>query len=203
MPILNVRDRVKNSGVWHDFKEFIQRGNIIDLGVGLVIGGAFSKVLNSFVDDILTPPLGLVIAGSNLENWFIVLKYGKNGKKVYNTPQEAQEDGAVTENVGRFLMTAINFVLVAITLFLIIFIATRFRSWRLSRKQKKISNGDVDATKPDDADASGVTKTCQWCNANVPVAAVKCMYCASYLHEKVPAELLNKAAQPALIELDG
>ncbi|KAG0061779.1 large-conductance mechanosensitive channel [Linnemannia elongata] len=203
MTILNVRDRVKNSGVWHDFKEFIQRGNIIDLGVGLVIGGAFSKVLNSFVDDILTPPLGLVIAGSNLENWFIVLKYGKRGKVEYNTPEEAQNDGAVTENVGRFLMTAINFLLVAITLFLIIFIATRFRSWRLSRRQKKISNGDVDATKPDDADASGATKTCQWCNANVPVAAVKCMYCASFLHEKVPAELLNKAAQPALIELDG
>lgn len=145
----------------------------------------------------------LLTIGSNLENWFIVLKYGPEGKKPYTTPEEAQRDGAVTENVGRFLMTAINFLLVAITLFLIIFTATRFRSWRLSRRQKKISNGDVDATKPDDADASGVTKTCQWCNANVPVAAVKCMYCASYLHEKVPAELLNKTAQPALIELDG
>ncbi|KAG0291271.1 hypothetical protein BGZ98_003075, partial [Dissophora globulifera] len=57
-----IRERVKESGVWHNFVEFIQRGNIIDLGVGLVVGGAFSKVLSSFVDDILTPPLGLVIS---------------------------------------------------------------------------------------------------------------------------------------------
>ncbi|KAF9908086.1 hypothetical protein EC991_010214 [Linnemannia zychae] len=203
MPALGIRDRVKNSGVWHDFKEFIQRGNIIDLGVGLVIGGAFSKVLNSFVDDILTPPLGLVIAGSNLENWFIVIKEGDKSKLPYHTIEEAQAAGAVTENIGRFIMTAINFLLVAVTLFLIIFTATRFRSWRESRRQKKIDNGDVDATKPDPAEASGATKTCQWCNANVPVAAVKCMYCASFLHEKVPLELLNKQSQPALIELDG
>ncbi|KAK3848522.1 MAG: large conductance mechanosensitive channel, MscL family [Linnemannia gamsii] len=202
MPVLGIRDRVKNSGVWHDFKEFISRGNIIDLGVGLVVGGAFSKVLNSFVDDILTPPLGLLIAGSNLENWFIVIKEG-NPKGPYNTIEEAQSYGAVTENVGRFIMTAINFVLVAVTLFLIIFTATRFRSWREKRRQEKLSNGEVDATKPEHVEASGATKTCQWCNANVPVAAVKCMYCASFLHEKVPLELLNKQSQPALIELDG
>ncbi|KAG0379685.1 hypothetical protein BGX24_012135 [Mortierella sp. AD032] len=202
MPVLGIRDRVKNSGVWHDFKEFISRGNIIDLGVGLVVGGAFSKVLNSFVDDILTPPLGLLIAGSNLENWFIVIKEG-NPKGPYNTIEEAQSFGAVTENVGRFIMTAINFVLVAVTLFLIIFTATRFRSWREKRRQEKLSNGEVDATKPEHVEASGATKTCQWCNANVPVAAVKCMYCASFLHEKVPLELLNKQSQPALIELDG
>ncbi|KAF9099823.1 hypothetical protein BGX29_000680 [Mortierella sp. GBA35] len=202
MPCFGVRDRVKSSSVWHDFKEFIQRGNIIDLGVGLVIGGAFSKVLGSFVDDILTPPLGLVIAGSNLENWFFVLKEGKP-RGPYHTIDEAQAAGAVTENIGRFIMTMINFLLVALTLFIVIFTATRFRSWRQARRQKKLNNGEVDATKPDPADASGATKTCQWCNANVPLLAVKCMYCASFLHEKVPAELLNKQPQPALIELDG
>ncbi|KAF9927005.1 hypothetical protein FBU30_003573 [Linnemannia zychae] len=203
MPVLGIRDRVKNSSVWHEFTEFISRGNIIDLGVGLVIGGAFSKVLSSFVDDILTPPLGLLIAGSNLENWFIVLKEGEVNKGPYKTIEEAQAAGAVTENVGRFIMTTINFLLVAVTLFIIVFTATKFRGWRESRRQKRLNNGDVDATKPDPAEASGATKTCQWCNANVPVAAVKCMYCGSFLHEKVPADLLNKAAQPALIELDG
>ncbi|KAF9989321.1 hypothetical protein BGZ75_006749 [Mortierella antarctica] len=195
------RERVKKSGVWNEFTEFISQGSIIELGVGLVIGGAFSKVLSSFVDDILTPPLGLIIAGSNLENWFIVLRPGKEGGP-YETPELAQQDGAVTENVGRFLMTAINFVLVAITLFLIIFTVNRVKRWRRARKAEH-GNGDVDDTKPEPAPASGATQTCPWCNANVPLKAVKCMYCTSFLHEKVPAELLNKQPQASLIQLDG
>ncbi|KAF9178177.1 hypothetical protein BGZ51_007844 [Haplosporangium sp. Z 767] len=198
-----LRDKVKNSGVLHEFKEFIQRGNIIDLGVGLVIGGAFSKVLGSFVDDILTPPLGLVISGSNLENWFIVIRQGEHKDRHYQTIKEAQEDGAVTENVGRFIMTVINFLLVALTLFVIVFTANRMRKWRQKRRAERLANGEADNTKPEPAPASGATQTCAWCNANVPLKAVKCMYCTSFLHEKVPDELVNKQPQAALIELDG
>ncbi|KAG0367331.1 large-conductance mechanosensitive channel [Gamsiella multidivaricata] len=198
-----IRERVKESSVWKDFKEFIQRGNIIDLGVGLVIGGAFSKVLSSFVDDILTPPLGLVISGSNLENWFIILRHGKTPGKRYETIDQAQEDGAVTENVGRFLQVSLNFILVALTLFIIIFTATKFRNWRQARREKHHGNGDADTTKPEPAPASGATQTCSWCGANVPIKAVKCMYCTSFLHEKVPLEMLSKQPQAALIELDG
>ncbi|KAG0201550.1 hypothetical protein BGX28_005668 [Mortierella sp. GBA30] len=199
-----LRERVKESSVWQEFTEFIQRGNIIDLGVGLVVGGAFSKVLSSFVDDILSPPLGLVIAGSNLENWFIVLRPGSKGTGAhYDTIEQAQNDGAVTENVGRFIMTAINFLLVAITLFIVILTTNRVRQWRKARKAKKHhGNGDVDATKPEPAEPSGATQTCAWCNANVPLQAVKCMYCTSFLNEKVPAELLRKQPQAALIQLD-
>ncbi|KAG0249401.1 hypothetical protein BG011_009336 [Mortierella polycephala] len=198
-----LRDKVKDSGVWNEFKEFIQRGNIIDLGVGLVIGGAFSKVLSSFVDDILTPPLGLLISGSNLENWFIVLRKGEHPERHYQTVKEAQEDGAVTENVGRFVMTIINFFLVAITLFVIVLTANKMRKWREKRRAERRANGEVDDTKPEPAPPSGATQTCAWCNANVPLQAVKCMYCTSYLHEKVPDELANKQPQAALIELDG
>ncbi|KAF9574263.1 hypothetical protein EC968_007032 [Mortierella alpina] len=190
-----LRDRVKSSGVWQEFTEFISQGSIIDLGVGLVIGGAFSKVLSSFVDDILTPPLGLVIAGSNLENWFIIIRPGKTAGKHYETIEDAQKDGAVTENVGRFLMTAINFVLVAVTLFIIIFSVNRFRKWRKARKAAKLGNAAVEPG-PD-------TQPCPWCDATVSIKAVKCQYCTSYLHEKVPAELLNKQPQAALIQLDG
>ncbi|CAO3574853.1 unnamed protein product [Mortierella alpina] len=186
-----LRDRVKNSGVWKEFTDFIGHDNVINLGVGLVIGGAFSKVLSSFVDDILTPPLGLVIAGSNLENWFIVIRPGKHDTK-YETIEEAQQDGAVTQNVGRFLMTAINFLLVAVTLFVIIFTINRVRKFRKAYKEKKRNGGViVKETEPE-------TQDCNWCNAKVPFRAVKCMYCTSYLHEKVPADLLNK--QPSLIE---
>ncbi|KAG0310451.1 hypothetical protein BGZ99_000373 [Dissophora globulifera] len=198
-----IRERVKESGVWHNFTEFIQRGNIIDLGVGLVVGGAFSKVLSSFVDDILTPPLGLVISGSNLENWFFVLRQGKSPNQHYRTIEEAQNDGAVTENVGRFVQTTINFLLVAITLFVIVMTAHKVKELREKHKLKHHGNGDADAAKPEPAPASGATQTCPWCGANVPLKAVKCMYCTSYLHEKVPAELLNKQPQTALIELDG
>ncbi|KAF9200024.1 hypothetical protein BGZ49_009780 [Haplosporangium sp. Z 27] len=197
-----IQERVKKSGVWQNFVAFIQRGNIIDLGVGLVIGGAFSKVLGSFVDDILTPPLGLVISGSNLENWFIVLRSGKSQNKHYETIEEAQADGAVTENVGRFLQTSLNFFLVAVTLFIIVYTITKVNEFRESRRLKH-GNGAVDATKPEPAPASGATRTCPWCDANVPIKAVKCMYCTSFLHEKVPQELLNKQPQTALIQLDG
>ncbi|KAF9170022.1 hypothetical protein BGX21_002212 [Mortierella sp. AD011] len=196
-----ITERVKKSGVWTNFVEFIQRGNIIDLGVGLVIGGAFSKVLGSFVDDILTPPLGLVISGSNLENWFIVLRQGKTPGEKYKTIKEAQGDGAVTENVGRFLQTALNFLLVAITLFVIVYSYTKVKEFREARRLKH-GNGAVDATKPEPAPASGATRTCPWCDANVPIKAVKCMYCTSFLHEKVPAELLNKQPQTSLITLE-
>ncbi|KAF9947936.1 hypothetical protein BGZ70_002435, partial [Mortierella alpina] len=163
---------------------------------GLVIGGAFSKVLSSFVDDILTPPLGLVIAGSNLENWFIIIRPGKT-RTTYETIEDAQKDGAVTENVGRFLMTAINFLLVAVTLFVIIFTINRFRKFRKAYREKK-RNGGVDVQ---ETDPEPKMQDCNWCNAEVPLKAVKCMYCTSYLHEKVPADLLNK--QTPLIHFEG
>ncbi|GJJ69355.1 large conductance mechanosensitive channel [Entomortierella parvispora] len=200
-----IRERVKESGAWTNFVKFIQRGNIIDLGVGLVIGGAFSKVLSSFVDDILTPPLGLVVAGSNMENYFIVLRRGKTPGQQYETIEDAQKDGAVTENVGRFIMTIINFLLVAVTLFVIVYTAQKVSEARERHRLKHHSNGDAapEVTKPEPVPASGATATCPWCSANVPIKAVKCMYCTSFLHEKVPAELLNKTPQTALIELDG
>ncbi|KAG0243000.1 large-conductance mechanosensitive channel [Mortierella sp. GBAus27b] len=195
-----IRDKVKNSGVWHSFVEFISQGNVLDLGIGIVIGGAFSKVTSSFVDDILTPPLGLLISGSNLENWFIVIRQGNTPNKQYQTVDEAQQDGAVTENVGRFLQTSINFILVALTLFLIIYSVKRVRELRAKRHAARQGGG---ITKPEPAEASHTTQTCPWCGSNVPVTAVKCMYCTSYVNEKVPAELLNKQPQNALIELEG
>jgi len=135
----------------------------------------------------------------------VVLRHGKHPERTYETPEKAQEDGAVTENIGRFIMTLINFILVAITLFVIVYTAQKFSDMRERRRLKHHSNGDAapEATKPEPSEASGATKTCPWCSANVPIKAVKCMYCTSFLHEKVPAELLNKTPQTALIELDG
>ncbi|KAF9992215.1 hypothetical protein BGZ79_003373 [Entomortierella chlamydospora] len=80
---------------WDEWKLFVNRGNVIDLGIGVVIGGAFSDIIDSFVADILTPPLSLWAAGANLENSFFVLRQGRTPGKVYATYQEAQADGAV------------------------------------------------------------------------------------------------------------
>ena len=131
-----------------------------------------------------------------MENWFIVLRQGQTVGKKYQTIDEAQQDGAVTENVGRFLQVSLNFVLVAITLFFIIFAVKKISDYRAARREK------MDG-KPEPGPATGATQTCPWCGSNVPVKAVKCMFCTSFLHEKVPAELLNKQPQQALIELDG
>ncbi|KAF9970304.1 hypothetical protein BGZ73_007012 [Actinomortierella ambigua] len=207
--------RIKNSSVWTEFKEFINRGSIIELGVGIIIGGAFAAVINSFVADILTPFLGLLVADSNLQNWFIILRPGKTPGRKYETPKEAQEDGAVTENIGAFLMTVINFLMVAISLFLIVLVTNRVKAFRKKIKEARKKSGipstsageESDATpptKPDGQPASGVTRTCPWCSANVPVRAVKCMYCTSYLNEKVPQALLQQAQpEDSLIQLDG
>ncbi|CAB4406831.1 unnamed protein product [Rhizophagus irregularis] len=97
--------------IWKHFKKFTEKrgGNVVDLGIGIIIGSAFTAIVQSFVKDILTPPLGLVLHGTNLENYFIVIRPGRNESAVYATPEEAQADGAVTENVGSFLNTVINF----------------------------------------------------------------------------------------------
>ncbi|KAG0221192.1 hypothetical protein BGW41_007132 [Actinomortierella wolfii] len=215
-----VVSRVKNSSVWTEFKQFINRGSIIELGVGIIIGGAFSAVINSLVSDILTPFLGLVVADSNLQNWFIVLRPGKHPERKYQTPKEAQEDGAVTENVGAFLMTIINFLMVAISLFLIVFTVNRIKAARKKYKESRKKSGNATSTsageeeededettpltKPDAQPASGVTRTCPWCSANVPARAIKCMYCTSFLNEKVPPAMLQQVQpQDSLIQLDG
>ncbi|KAG0077244.1 hypothetical protein BGZ93_009608 [Podila epicladia] len=195
MPVI---EKIKNASVWTEFKEFISQGSVLQLGVGIIIGGAFSSFLNSFVNDILSPPLGLVISGSNLENYFIVIRQGKTEGKIYTSPADAQADGAVTENVGRFIMTGINFLLVGVSLFLIVFSVNRIREFRKKRREAKKAAG-----LPESPEDKPETQTCQWCNSTVPIKAVKCLFCTSFLHEKVPTELRNRQPQPALIELDG
>jgi len=114
-------NKVKNKSIsiWKDFLSFIGKGNVIDLAIGIVIGTAFSTVINSLVNDLILPPFGL-LAGSNFENWFIVLKHGHNFTQHYNTLKEAQDDGAVTENFGRFINLVLNFFIISMCLFIII-----------------------------------------------------------------------------------
>ena len=102
--------------IYSEFKAFAMRGNAIDLAVGIIIGAAFTGIVNSLVKDLITPPLGYLLGGIDFSNFFIVL----SGEGPYATLKAATDAGAVTINYGLFLNTLINFLIVAFALFLII-----------------------------------------------------------------------------------
>jgi large conductance mechanosensitive channel len=99
----------------NEFKTFIMRGNVLDLAVGIIIGVAFGAIISSFVDDIISPIIGLALGGVDFSNVFINLSSGN-----YNTLAEAQAAGAATINIGLFINAIINFLIVAFVLFMII-----------------------------------------------------------------------------------
>ena len=102
--------------LFQEFKTFAMRGNAIDLAVGVVVGAAFSSIVNSLVKDIINPPLGLLLGGIDFSNFFVVLK----GAGPYPTLKAAQDAGAVTLSYGLFINSVINFVIVAFALFMVI-----------------------------------------------------------------------------------
>ena len=101
--------------MFKEFRQFALRGNVVDLSIGVIIGAAFTSIVNSLVKDIITPPLGLITGGLDFSNLFIVLKGG-----AFTTLAEAQKAGAVTINYGLFLNAAISFLIVAFVLFLLV-----------------------------------------------------------------------------------
>ena len=106
--------------MFQEFKEFIVKGNAFDLAVGVIIGGAFGAMAGSFVSDVMMPPLGLVMGGSDFSNIFLTLKEGATAAGPYATLAAAKDAGAVTLNVGAFINTVINLVIVGFVLFLMV-----------------------------------------------------------------------------------
>ncbi|OSI13291.1 large-conductance mechanosensitive channel protein MscL [Neisseria canis] len=104
-----------------DFKAFIMRGNVVDLAVGMVVGTAFSGIVKSLVDDVIMPPIGLLIGGVDFSDLFITLKDGANAPaEGYASLAAAQAAGAVTLNVGTFLNTVISFLIISAAIFMVI-----------------------------------------------------------------------------------
>ncbi len=99
-----------------EFKEFALRGNMLDLAVGIIIGAAFGAIVSSLVDDIIMPPIGLILGGVDFSQIFVVLK----GEGDFNTIQQAKEAGAVTWNIGLFVNAVIKFLIVAFSVFLLV-----------------------------------------------------------------------------------
>jgi large conductance mechanosensitive channel len=150
-----------------DFRDFVMRGNIIDLAIGIIIGSAFSTLVNSVVNNLLMPPLGLLIGNVDFKDLFIVLKQGQSALPADATLQMAQEAGAVTFNYGQFLTDLISFLLLAIGVFLII------------KGIKALENG---LSKPEEEPEKEPTeKDCPYCYKPIPIEATRCPFCTSQL----------------------
>lgn len=145
--------------MWKEFREFILRGNVLDLAVGIVIGAAFGAIVTSFVKDILMPPIGLLLGGADFTNNFIVLK-GPAGV-AYATLDAAQKAGAVTWNYGLFINNVVNFLIVAFAIFLVV------KAYNKTRK----------APAPTPIN----TKECPFCVSTIPLKATRCPHCTSEL----------------------
>ncbi|WP_304016070.1 large conductance mechanosensitive channel protein MscL [Fenollaria timonensis] len=143
-----------------EFKEFISKGSVMDLAIGVIIGGAFSKIVSSLVDDIIMPLVGLLLGGADISNYFITLDGGK-----YATLAEAQEAGAATLNYGVFLNRIIDFLIIAFVLFLIIKAINKARA----------------LTKKPEAEAAPTTKVCPYCKSTIDINATRCPNCTSEL----------------------
>jgi large conductance mechanosensitive channel len=108
--------------MWREFRDFAMRGNVIDLAIGIILGAAFTTIVNSLVNDIIMPPLGLLIGGLDFSNFFVTLKGGS-----YPTPEAAKAAGAVTLNYGLFINALLRFVIVAFAIFLLVRQVNRLR----------------------------------------------------------------------------
>jgi large conductance mechanosensitive channel len=146
--------------MWKDFRAFIARGNIVDLAVAVVVGGAFGTVVKSFVDDVIMPPVGLILGRVDFTNLFTVIKTGTKTPPPYATLADAKAAGAVTLNWGLFASNVVAFLIVA----LVVFLALR-SAQRIYRKP---------AAAPD-------TKICPQCAMSIPIAAKRCPHCTSTL----------------------
>ncbi len=143
-----------------EFKKFALKGNMIDLAVGVIIGGAFNGLVSSLVNDIIMPALSLFTGKMDFENWF----YAMDGK-TYATIEAAKEAGAATINYGNFISGIINFIIMAFVVFMMV---------RTINKLKK----DEPA-----APAAPTTKKCPFCKTDIPLEATKCPHCTSALEE--------------------
>jgi large conductance mechanosensitive channel len=145
-----------------EFKEFAMKGNVLDMAVGIIIGAAFGLIVTSLVNDLIMPPIGLLLGNVDFSNIFAVLKEGKTPGP-YASVAAAKAAGAVTLNVGVFINTIINFLIVALAIFLLIRSVNRFK------KQQ-----EAPAAVP-------TTKDCSFCFTAIPIKATRCPNCTSEL----------------------
>lgn len=147
-----------------EFREFVLRGNVADMAVGIIIGGAFGAIVNTLVSDVLMPPLGLLIGGIDFSNFYLVLKEGATAGP-YAALADAKAAGAVTVNYGIFLNALISFLIMAFAVFMLI------RSLNSMRP------------KPETSVPPPAMKDCPFCCSSIPAKASRCPSCTSQLEK--------------------
>jgi len=142
-----------------EFKEFAIKGNVFDMAIGIIIGGAFGKIVTSLVNDVIMPPIGKLLGGVDFTNLFVTL-----GPGTFTTLAEAAAAGVATINYGLFINTVINFLIIAFTIFVVI------------KQINKLKRDDA----PQPAEAV-TTKECGYCCSQIPLKATRCPHCTSQL----------------------
>jgi large conductance mechanosensitive channel len=146
--------------LFKEFREFALKGNVADMAVGIIVGGAFGKIVTSLVNDVIMPPIGLLLGKVDFSNLFINLS-----NKSYGSVAAASAAGAPVLRYGQFLNSVIDFVIVAFVLFLLV--------REMNRLRKKIEV----PTSP----AAATTRDCPYCLSKIPVAATRCAHCTAEL----------------------
>ena len=147
-------------GFLKEFKDFAMRGNVIDLAVGVIIGGAFQKIVTSVVNDLVMPLIGLITKGSDFASKFVALDGGS-----YATIEEATEAGAAILTYGNFIAVTIDFIIMAFVIFLLV---------------KGLNKLTSIGKKPEEEEeAAPTTKVCPFCKSEIAIDATKCAHCTS------------------------
>lgn len=157
----------KGKGFIGEFKEFVMRGNVMDLAVGVIIGGAFQSIVSSLVNDVIMPVITLVTGGIHFENWFLAM----DGNH-YATYEEAKAAGAAVIGYGTFLTAVINFLIMAFVIFLLV------------KGMNRLSDANPLAKKGETEEAEPTTKICPFCKSEIPVDATKCAHCTADMPEE-------------------
>jgi large conductance mechanosensitive channel len=144
--------------MWDDFKKFVARGNVLDLAVAVIIGGAFGAIVTSLVNDVVMPPIGMVLGHVDFKELFLPL----NGQ-TYATLAAAKAAAAPVIAYGQFLNTIINFLIIAFVVFIVVRMVSKFQR------------------KPEPAPAVPTTKDCPYCCTAIPIPAKRCPNCTSQL----------------------
>ena len=157
--------------MWKEFRDFAMRGNIVDLAMGIIIGGAFGRVVTSLVNDIVMPPLGLILGRVDFTNLYINLT-GKH----FDTLANARAAGVVTVNYGLFLNNVVDFLIVAFSMFLVVRQINRLEMWTVR------SHPAPEQT----------TRQCPYCLTTIPLKATRCPACTA----EVPPDAIAEPEAP-------
>ena len=150
--------------MFKEFRRFALRGNVVDMAVGIIIGGAFGTIVKSLVDDVIMPPIGLMLGNVDFSNLFMVLKQGGKAAGPYTSLAEAHAAGAVTLNYGMFINNVVSFLIVAFAVFMLVRTMNRLQE-RLEQRQDPVVT----------------TKDCPFCFSTINLKATRCPQCTAEL----------------------